>query len=276
MVLKYYHFLVIICLLSSALKASTGFLFFGDFGINEPDQRAVAKGMETYCGSHTGHSCQFVLTLGDNFYPSGVQSVTDSKWKTHFLDIYQKLGLTFYASLGNHDYGGKIQAEIDYTKSGKLWYMPARYYSFSKNDVEFFAIDTETFDEQQQAWLQQKIGASKASWKIAYGHQPIYSYGMHGESNELIKKLLPIIEGKVDFYLSGHDHDLQVLSDHGAPLFVVSGAAAQTRPTKTGARTEFASSELGFAHLQIEKTSAKLEILNKLGDVKFNKTITKP
>ena len=79
-----------------------------------------------------------------------------------------------------------------------------------------------------------------------------------------------------DFYFAGHDHDVQVLSERGAPLLVISGAAAQTRPTKTGPRTEFASSELGFAHVQLDKKSAKLEILDSAGEPKFNKTITKP
>jgi hypothetical protein len=62
--------------------------------------------MVAFCGSTP---CDFVLLLGDNFYPSGVKSVTDSQWKTAFVTPYEALGLTFYPTLGNHDYEGQIK-----------------------------------------------------------------------------------------------------------------------------------------------------------------------
>eukprot|EP01026_Neomeris_dumetosa_P039985 TRINITY_DN32_c0_g6_i2.p1 TRINITY_DN32_c0_g6~~TRINITY_DN32_c0_g6_i2.p1 ORF type:complete len:405 (-),score=41.59 TRINITY_DN32_c0_g6_i2:272-1486(-) len=50
----------------------------------------------------------FVISTGDNFYPSGLSSASDLQFKTSFQDIYSDTGLTdvpWYVVLGNHDYG---------------------------------------------------------------------------------------------------------------------------------------------------------------------------
>src|SRR5687768_12237442 len=78
---------------------STGFLFVGDTGTGGEGQKAVAKAMKSYCRTE---KCEFVLLLGDNFYPVGVKSVDDPQWKTKFEDPYGELRLDFFVSLGNH------------------------------------------------------------------------------------------------------------------------------------------------------------------------------
>ena len=46
--------------------------------------------------------------LGDNFYDSGVTSVTDPLWKTDYFNLYPlskpALQVPWYAIVGNHDY----------------------------------------------------------------------------------------------------------------------------------------------------------------------------
>ena len=49
------------------------------------------------------------------------------------------------------------------------------------------------------------------SWLLVAGHYPVYSAGEHGDTDELIEYLLPLlVEFKVDAYLCGHDH----ISEH--------------------------------------------------------------
>lgn len=44
------------------------------------------------------------------------------------------------------------------------------------------------------------------------GHHPLYSYGLHGNHNDLIEVLQPLFDKyPVHAYLSGHDHDVQCI-----------------------------------------------------------------
>lgn len=243
----------------------TSFLVFGDFGMVNSGQREVAKGMETFCARQT---CDFAVLVGDNFYPVGVSSKNDPLWKTAFEEPYKNLAFPFYAVLGNHDHWGNIQAQFEYTRKQKRWNLPSAFYTFRKNDVEFFMTDTQTWNGSQEKWLTKALEASSAPWKIVVGHHPVYSYGEHGSTKSLKQTMLPIMEDEAQFYLAGHDHDLQFIESNGMG-FLVSGAAAQARSVKAGPGTIFSASQLGFSHLSIEGDLAKLRILDKEGKTVF-------
>lgn len=53
---------------------------------------------------------EFVISVGDNFYPSGLTSVDDANFAHSFADVYhhRELQVPWYAVLGNHDYGDGI------------------------------------------------------------------------------------------------------------------------------------------------------------------------
>lgn len=252
-------------------EGRTSFLFFGDSGTGEKPQFEVANAMQRFCEKQT---CDFSLLLGDNFYPSGVNGISDPQWKTKFEDPYSLLQLRFFAMLGNHDYLGNIKAQIAYTEKSSAWYLPSRYYQFSQGPVDFFVLDTNDFSSAQRKWLASALTRSSALWKIVAGHHPVYSYGEHGDTKKLIKDLLPLIAPSVDFYLSGHDHDLQVLEENEL-TFVVSGAAAETRATGEGKRTIYSKSALGFSHLSIEEGEAYLRIVGRNGENLFETRYTK-
>lgn len=259
----------------SFIEGDVGFLFFGDWGTGEATQKRVANEMQNYCKKRL---CQFVVNLGDNFYPAGVRDTEDRKWKTHFLDVYEKLNLVFFSVLGNHDHDGNIQAQFDYTKKSDLWHLPSPgYYQFTKRNIDFFALDTDSrgYNQVQRDWLEQSLSKSKAQWKIVFGHHPVYSYGQHGATKALLKTLLPILNKyQVDFYLAGHEHDKQVLSSNSI-LYAISGTPAQTRPVKKGELSLFAASTLGFMHLKFREGQAQLSVLDERGNSEFEKSITK-
>lgn len=87
----------------AAAPASVRFFAMGDQGTGDPDQGNVARAVFELC-QRSG--CDFGLLLGDNFYPSGVESTSDPQWQAKFEKPYADLlaaGIPFYAVLGNHD-----------------------------------------------------------------------------------------------------------------------------------------------------------------------------
>lgn len=193
------------------------FITFGDWGAGTIGQRSVATAIEHYCARTP---CGFVLTLGDNFYENGVRSVTDPKWKLFYKNVYGRLDLPFYAVIGNHDERGSIAAQIDYGKTDSSWKMPGPYYSIrlpegsAKPAVEIFVINNgdRKFQPNEKEWLEKALARSRAPWKILALHIPIITNGKHGDDDAGINdELVPVICGKVDLVLSGHDHNFSHL-----------------------------------------------------------------
>jgi hypothetical protein len=243
-------------------------LAFGDFGDGGDDQRAVAAGMAQY---DEDHPFDFGLTLGDNFYEQGLNKPDHPRWSTHWDELYNRLGIRIYATLGNHDYGDLRSPNAEIARSAlpqnQSWCLPKPYYTFMAGPVQFFAIDTTPVDKpsldgkgptrkaEQREWLEKALASSHATWKVVYGHHPIYTNGDHGGDRgelALVKDyLLPLIKNKADIYLAGHDHDLQALKpEGGVAFFVAGGGGKDTRPLRTSQCRAWAESIHGFAVLE--------------------------
>ena len=230
-----------------------GIIIVGDQGKGNEGQLKVADAMFSFCKTSR---CDFAFLLGDNFYQSGVKSLYDSKFKTHFEDPYSRFGIEFWAILGNHDYGfglarGNIQAQVDYTRISSSWRMPTRYYSFETHGIEFIAIDTVSLnrDLPQQTWLKSKLDSPRSGFRAVLGHYPIHSGGLHGDTPDLRDRWSPMLCHSADLYISGHDHHLEHLkTDCGVDL-MLSGAGAEARSVQPTQRTLFAASALGFSYL---------------------------
>ncbi len=275
--------------LDAHAASSRSLLVLGDWGrAVAPHQHDVATQMNVAAGEQ---DCVGVLAVGDNFYEDGVQSVDDPKWRTLFEDVYagEKLRpLPWYVALGNHDYGGVPQAQVDYTRRSDRWHMPARYFkvaSLGLPDVDLFVIDTNpliaenlTGDDPlnvnsrsqdgaaQLAWLDRELAASQARFKIVAGHHTLFSGGVtHGDSPELIARLLPILRRHaVIAYVNGHDHDLQhIVRDD--MHFVCAGAGAEARPVNAITGTRFCVERSGFAILSAGEGGLGLEFRDYTG-----------
>lgn len=203
---------------------------FGDFGDGGAIQKQVAAAMVRHA---VNQPFDFGLTLGDNFYERGINQAIDPRWERFWESLYRPLGIRFYATLGNHDYYDPASpgAEIAYSRLSRSWCLPTPYYTFLAGPVQFFALDTDPIERGEPSrgiqlrWLKDELARSTALWKVVYGHHPIYSNGLHGNSSVLIRLLLPILKRyRVDAYLAGHDHDLQALAPEGGVHFFVSGA----------------------------------------------------
>jgi 3',5'-cyclic AMP phosphodiesterase CpdA len=202
------------------------FVVIGDMGSGLPAQKEIAGAMFAH---YQRQPFPFVLMLGDNIYPDGdINKYSETRFRQPYSGLLA-LGVQFYPVLGNHDVlGGHENDMMAYFK------MPGRYYTFQKGPIAFFALDSNQFDAAQQQWLDQALTQSRAPWKIAYAHHPIYSSGLHGSSKSLQKTLKPVLEKhKVQLYLTGHDHDYErFASVNGVNYIVSGGGGASIRPFK--------------------------------------------
>jgi hypothetical protein len=235
-------------------------LAFGDFGDGSEAQKRVAGAMLRY---HQQHAFDFAITLGDNFYPRGMDSPTDPRWDTWWSALYDPLEIHFYASFGNHDWNqpNGPAAEILFSQRSPSWRMPAAYYTFEAGPVQFFALDTDIISEAQLLWLTDALDKSRATWKVVYGHHPIYSAGQHEDNDEKIAQLLPVLKDRADVYLAGHDHDMQHLKPEGRVHFFVAGSGGKLRTIEPGPRSLLARSAHGFAVLDANAASLTVKFV---------------
>ena len=225
------------------------FVAVGDTGEGNATQRSVAEAIGSVCAKR---GCDFVLLLGDNLYPRGMDSDTDARMGEVFTAIYGDLGLPFYGVLGNHDYGhGRDQARADrqlrWAARSDVLNMPSRNYRIDAGTVSLWGLDTNAVfwfgAGDQQSWLNESLDGSTARWKFAFGHHPYRSNGQHGNAGayeglpglpivagrRLQKLFRDELCGEVDLYLSGHEHNRQWQEACGMQL-LVSGAGAKAKP----------------------------------------------
>lgn len=249
------------------------FFALGDIGWNSPERKRV---IERMVATASIAKPSFVALLGDNFYREGVASADDPRWQTDFEQAFPESGLNvpFVAALGNHDHNGSIDAQVEYTKRSRRWTMPGRYHKYerqlgaSDQHAALFFVDTTPFRtewngaREQTEWLDAELAKCRARWRIVIGHHPILSHGEHGGSSIVARELVPLFERHgVHLYLSGHDHDLQLIRSRTNWCQIVSGAGSSTREVGRGRGTEFALAEPGFAWLRLTETSAHVEFV---------------
>jgi acid phosphatase len=280
---------------ADAKAGGLNFIVFGDWGRNgEKDQRDVAVQMAV---AAQDLNAKFIISVGDNFYENGVKSVDDPQWQTSFEKVYAapSLQIPWHVALGNHDYHGNCDAQIDYHKISPRWNMPARYYSRTEtidagNTAEFFFLDTTPMKagddlavpllhlhsqdtSKQLAWFEATLAASKAQWKIVIAHHPIYSGGDHGDTPYLIKHILPLLEKyKVQAWFNGHDHDLQHLQVGKLNMFC-SGAGSKVRPTKNTPHTKFAKSCSGFTAVALSAGKLDVRMIDDHGQLLYTTSV---
>lgn len=254
---------------SARAQTSVRFLVFGDWGNGSSTQTLVAGAMSEVCEIH---GCDFVVGVGDNFYPSGVGSTSDAYWTDRFEAMYD-LDMPFYMVLGNHDWGGAAaynsvyaQAQVDYTLLSDRWVMPDSTWTEVLGNITFIGLDTNTiyfnYGAAQAAWLPGELAAVTTEWTMVVGHHPYQSNGMHGNAGEYegvagrgqnVKDFFDAyVCGQADVYFAGHDHSLQwpVTSCAGTELLISGGGGGHSTIVGTGA-TNFEVASAGFLWVEV-------------------------
>ena len=180
----------------------------------------------------------------------------------------------------------------DDTNFNMPW-LPSYTMTESHDWIELFPLDTQrivlgmgddgsTGTSLQWSDTADRIASSTASFKIAFGHHPYLSNGSHGNAGSYDNTPFPGICdptthipvpyaskkagtclkeymetnvcGKVDLYLSGHDHNLQYIEPVAAcgdTAFVVSGSGSQVSSLSGTNATYHEAAEAGFFLIKV-------------------------
>lgn len=211
------------------------FVLLGDFGFDDTNEAAVAGLVKAW-------NPDFVVTLGDNSYPSSTPESIDEtigKYYAELISPYRgKYGpgaqkQRFFACLGNHDWdAGSVQAHLDY------FVLPGneRYWELQEGAFRFFCVDSDKREPDgtsptsvQGRWLETQLRAARDPYRVVVFHHPAHSSGFHGSQTYM---QWPFQEWGAQAVYTGHDHDYERF-DFGpsAIPYVVQGTGgADLRP----------------------------------------------
>ncbi len=284
--------------------AAAELLILGDWGYeDDAAQTQVAAGLRAYAKQHSVHPKALIM-LGDNWYGELAGGATSPRWQKQFEEMYPAgdFPCPAYAVLGNHDYqrwpDSKVDAELEYARSGKYggsptrFTLPSRWYRFefpAKNPlITFLALDSNmphpdktwfgrdfTLTPQQQAeqlaWFEVELKRPRTTPYLAViAHHPVYSDGPHGDHPVLIRDWDPLFRKYgVQLYMAGHDHDLQHLEFAGQPTshFLSGGGGADLYALKIdeAQRGPYAQKVYGFSHISVTAKLMTLRHMDQAG-----------
>merc|ERR1711865_121709 len=169
---------------------SATFIVISDYGTGSHIQQQVAAQLTK---TAKDKNARFVLSLGNNLWPRGVENTTDKEWEQQWYAPYygneergnmQSLVVPWYAALGNVDYMGNSSALLQYsrtldgTSDTATWKMPDRNFAIKlrvpdSKPVWILIIDTSpivypnaagcTTDQQVQQ-LKSRNGMAELEW----------------------------------------------------------------------------------------------------------------
>ncbi len=237
------------------------FVVIGDTGTGSNQQLELAKVMQRY---RQTFPFEFVFMVGDNMY--GSEKANDYKMK--FENVYKPLldqKVKFYAALGNHDESNQRFYEF-FNMEGQ------EYYRFKKGSSSFYALNSNYMDKKQVDWLNEKLAADTATWKIAFFHHPPYSSGAaHGSDAKLRQVVEPIfLKYGIDVVFTGHEHFYERIKPQQGIYYFISGSGGKLRKgdvKKGSPLTDKAfDRDMSFMLLEIDDNQMYYQVVSRTGD----------
>jgi tartrate-resistant acid phosphatase type 5 len=263
----------------------------GDWGEGKPAQKNVADAMAKYVAARKTPFAA-LLSAGDNFYVP-LSGVEDPAWQTLFEQMYdaKRLDFPFYAALGNHDYDqNKYLIELAYARQNpqSRWKLPARWYRVDlpakEPLVTALMLDSDQPNLTAIEWALEKkfiaeeLARPRAPWTICVAHHPLFSNGAAADNGVLQKDWGAVFEKEhVDFYLCGHDHNLQHLEVKGwkESFVLAGGGGAHAHPLIRDNRGPFSRTVYGFVHFDVTPDLATVRYVGADGATLHEFTRTK-
>lgn len=268
-------------LLAQCLSAQR-FAVIGDFGFDgvpEADVAAMIKSKYPY----------FIVTTGDNNYPSGAASTIDLNIGKHYHEFiapyYGNYGPgsntnRFFPSIGNHDWAtASAQPHIDYfTLPGN-----ERYYDTLIGNVHLFILNSQpgepdgVSDTSVQAnWLELQLERSTGIWKLVFFHHPPYSSdAVHGNQTWM---QWPFGLWGADIVFAGHAHTYERLHVNNLP-YIISGLGGRSiygfSTPKPGSEVRY-NSDYGAVIAEANPDSLTVRFITRANDTIDTYTLRKP
>jgi predicted phosphodiesterase len=202
------------------VKDSTRFAVIGDTGTGDKPQYEIGRRLEEY---RQRIDFKFTIMVGDNIYGSERPQDFNKKFEIPYKPLLDA-GVMFYAALGNHD------------DPNQRFYKPfnmngERFYTFTKGNIDFFALDSNYMDRKQLDWFERALKESKARWKMAFFHHPLYSSGeAHGSETDLRTLLEPLfLKYGMDVVFAGHEHFYERIKPQKGIYYFTCGGSAKLR-----------------------------------------------
>ena len=252
-------------------EGSVRFVVIGDTGTGTSKQMEIAQLMQRY---RQLFQFEFVLMMGDNMY--GSEKAAD--YKSKFENIYKPLldqQVKFYAALGNHDDSNQRFYEF-FNMEGQ------EYYRFKKGNASFYALNSNYMDKKQIDWLNEKLAADTAAWKIAFFHHPPYSSGgAHGSDTKLREVVEPIfLKNGVDVVFCGHEHFYERIKPQQGIYYFISGSGGKLRKgdiRKDSPLTDKAyDTDMSFMLLEIDDNQLYYQVVSRTGETVDSGIIANP
>jgi predicted MPP superfamily phosphohydrolase len=248
-------------------SSKTRFAVVGDFGTGGSDEVAIAAGMLEV---HRKSALDLVVAVGDNIYPNGSGRYFNKHFEEPFSGLLKER-VKFYAVLGNHDVEEGRKDQVNYP----LFNMGgSNYYAISRNNglVDFFMLDSTDLSTTQLSWLENSLRESKAIWKLAALHHPIYSSGKkHGSDIKIRKQLEPLFTHyRVQAVFSGHDHVYERTKPQQGIQYFITGAGGKCRRGDIDLKSELRASSYdldnSFMLIEADETEMSFKSINQAGD----------
>jgi hypothetical protein len=241
-------------------KDSVKFLVIGDSGTG--DRAQTETGLQMW-KAHSIFPYEFAIMLGDNMYGSERPQDYVSKFERPYKPLLDAK-IQFYATLGNHDDPNQ-RFYRNFGMGGQ------RFYTFTKGDVRFFALDSNYMDKDQQRWLEEELKKSDSKWKIAYFHHPLYSSGAaHGSEVDLRAIIEPLfIKYNLNVVFAGHEHFYERIRPQKGIHHFTAGGSAKLRAgdirSNTGLTAKGFDTEQSFMVVEIDGDVLRFQTISRRG-----------
>ena len=176
-----------------------------------------------------------ILHAGDVVYPRGAEKDYDRRFFAPYRTLIKEVPI--FLVLGNHDvrhrdgaaYLDNFYPPLHNPGSTK------RFYSFDWGGAHFVALDSELYHddrgaspEEQKAFLERDLAATRKRWKFAFLHRSLYSSSRHGPDELIREDFEPLFARYgVDVVFSGHDHVYERTAPVMGVTHVVSGGGGR-------------------------------------------------
>ena len=240
-------------------KGTVKFGVMGDNGTGEREQYEIGEQLARW---QTAFPFEFIIMLGDNMYGSQTPQDFVRKFEEPYKVLLER-DVKFYAALGNHD----NQENRFY----KPWNMNGeRFYTYKKDRVRFFVLDTDYLDQPQRQWIERQLQESTDDWKIAYFHHPLYSSAAaHGSQTDLQLILEPLfVKHGVNVVFQGHDHVYERIKPQKGIYYFVEGSSGKLRPgdLRKSALTEVGNDrEQSFMLVEVDEDELHFQTIARTG-----------
>ncbi len=190
------------------------FAVVGDFGSGTSDETAVASLIESW------HP-DFVLTVGDNAYPTGSADLLDRDIFRPYAAVMRESA--WFPALGNHDVkadNGKPELEAFHSLGAERWYR----FSWGNTAVVVLDSDSSVAPGSPQLRFARTALARRSCFRFAAWHHPPWEPPGRPLSPGLRSNVVPLVQKSgIQIVFVGHLHAYARSRPHGGVVYVAVG-----------------------------------------------------